>query len=197
MPLMEARHGNDRGIHTIIITACSAGDVVAISGFGIFLGIIFVRNNDLLHLILHGPIEVMIGLSAGTVWGLLARYIPHRGHGDRLLGRALILLSGGLMSMFGSHLIHYDGAGAVSTITMAAVAGTQWRREARLARGETIPELMLFRKAWLLFEPILFALIGTEIRVCFNLIISYGLLSSSPGILSCTRFKKSFSASDL
>ena len=138
---------------------------MAISGFGIFLGIIFVRNNDLLHLILHGPIEVMIGLGVGSGWGLLARYIPHRGHGDRLMGRAVILLSGGLVSMFGSHLIHYDGAGAVSTITMAAVAGNQWRKEAGLARGVTSPELKLFRKIWLLFEPILFALIGTELRV--------------------------------
>ena len=165
LPLMEAGHGNDKGLHTIIITACSAGDAVAISGFGIFLGIIFVRNNDLLHLILHGPIEVMIGLGVGSGWGLLARYIPHRGHGDRLLGRAVILLSGGLVSMFGSHLIHYDGAGAVSTITMAAVAGIQWRGEAGLARGVTSPELKLFRKIWLLLEPILFALIGTELRV--------------------------------
>ena len=68
--------------------------------------------------------------------------------------------------MYGSHLVHYDGAGAVSTITMAAVAGTQWMREARLpSRGGTIPELKLFRKTWLLCETILFALIGTEIRV--------------------------------
>ena len=165
MPLTEAGLGRDRGVNTIIIAACSAGDVVAISGFGIFLGMIFVRNSDLLHLILHGPVEMVIGLGAGTVWGLLARYIPHRGHEDRLLARALVLLSGGLVSMLGSHLIHYDGAGAVSTITMAAVAGTQWRREARLPGGGTIPELKLFRKAWLLCETILFALIGTEIRV--------------------------------
>ena len=48
---------------------------------------------------------------------------------------------------------------------MAAVAGTQWRREARLPGGDTSPELKLFWKTWLLFEPILFALIGTEIRV--------------------------------
>ena len=55
--------------------------------------------------------------------------------------------------MLGSHLVHYDGAGAVSTITMAAVAGTQWMREARLpSRGGTIPELKLFRKTWNLFE---------------------------------------------
>ena len=160
MPLMEARHGQDRTLHTIIITACSAGNVVAISGFGTFLGIIFVRNSDLLHLILHGPIEVMIGLSTGAVWGLLTRYISHRGNKDRLMGRVLVLLSGALVSMFGSHLIHYDGAGPVSTITMAAVAGTQWRREARLAGDDTSAELKLFRKTWLLFEPILFALIG-------------------------------------
>ena len=77
---------------------------------------------------------------------------PAPGHDDRLPGRALVLLS--LVSMVGSHLIKCDGAGAVSTITMAAVAGAQCTAvEARLARGGT-------RNTCILFETILFALIG-------------------------------------
>ena len=39
IPLIQSGIGNDQGIHTLVITACSADDVVAISGFGIFLGI--------------------------------------------------------------------------------------------------------------------------------------------------------------
>ena len=62
IPLIREGFGNDRGIHTIVITACSADDVVAISGFGVFLGINFVKDSDLFNLILHGPIEVLIGL---------------------------------------------------------------------------------------------------------------------------------------
>ena len=93
-----------------------------------------------------------LGMGVGTVSDILARYIPHPGHDDRLPGRALVLLS--LVSMVGSHLIKCDGAGAVSTITMAAVAGAQCTAvEARLARGGT-------RNTCILFETILFALIG-------------------------------------
>ena len=37
---------------------------------------------------------------------------------------SLILISGGgLIALFGAHLIHYDGAGGLATIIMAFVAG--------------------------------------------------------------------------
>lgn len=179
IPLIKEGYGTDRGIHTLVITACSADDVVAISGFGIFLGINFVKvsifvilgvmmgthfvkDSDLFNLILHGPIEVLIGLSFGTGWGLLAQYIPHRQHNHRIFFRSLILFSGGLVALFGAHLVHYDGAGGLATVTMAFVAGIQWRRE---GWGDHNPVFEIFTKIWLLFEPILFALIGTEIRV--------------------------------
>ena len=162
IPLIQSGFGNDKGIHTLVITACSADDVVAISGFGIFLGINFAKDADLLNLILHGPIEVLIGLSFGTGWGLLAQYIPHRDNRHRIFFRSLILFSGGLVALFGAHIVHYDGAGGLATVTMAFVAGIQWRRE---GWGDHNPVFKIFTKLWLIFEPILFALIGTEIRV--------------------------------
>ena len=64
----------------MVIAACSADDVVAISGFGIFLGITFIQDGNLIDLILHGPIELLIGLSFGLCWGLIAQYLPHKDH---------------------------------------------------------------------------------------------------------------------
>ena len=80
IPLIEQGYGVAKGIPTLVIAACSADDVVAISGFGIFLGITFITDGNLLNLILHGPIELLIGLSFGIGWGLIAQYLPHRDH---------------------------------------------------------------------------------------------------------------------
>jgi len=162
MNLSSRGYGVAKGIPTLVIAACSADDVVAISGFGIFLGITFNANAPLLSLIFHGPIEVAIGLSFGLFWGILAQWIPNRTHTHMVFFRFLILFSGGLIALFGAHLIHYDGAGGLATIIMAFVAGMRWRKE---GWGDHNPVSNTFRKMWIILEPIIFALIGTEIQI--------------------------------
>ena len=66
------------------------------------------------------------------------------------------------MALFGAHLVHYDGAGGLAVVTMSFVAGAQWGRE---GWADHNPVFRIFSKIWIIFEPILFALIGTEIRV--------------------------------
>lgn len=162
MSLSEKGYGVAKGIPTLVIAACSADDVVAISGFGIFLGITFNSDKPLLKLILHGPIEVIIGLSFGLLWGVIAQWIPNRNHKHMVFFRFLILFSGGLIAIFGAILIHYDGAGGLATIIMAFVAGMRWRKE---GWGDHNPVSNIFRKMWIILEPIIFALIGTEIQL--------------------------------
>ena len=48
------------------------------------------------------------------------------------------------MALFGAHLVHYDGAGGLATVTMAFVAGVQWRRE---GWGDHNPVFKIFTKA--------------------------------------------------
>ena len=162
MSLSERGYGVKKGIPTLVIAACSADDVVAISGFGIFLGITFNVNASLTKLIFHGPIEVAIGLAFGLFWGMLAQWIPNKSHKNMVFFRFLILFSGGLIALFGAHLIHYDGAGGLATIIMAFVAGMQWRKE---GWGDHNPVSKTFRKMWIILEPVIFALIGTEIQI--------------------------------
>ena len=64
--------------------------------------------------------------------------------------------------MFGAHLIHYDGAGGLATIIMAFVAGMQWRAE---GWGDHNPVTKTFQRMWIILQPVIFALIGTEIQV--------------------------------
>jgi len=162
MSLSQRGYGVAKGIPTLVIAACSADDVVAISGFGIFLGLTFSKGSPLWKLILHGPIEVVIGVAFGVFWGLLAQWIPNKDHHHVAFFRWLVLLGGGLVALFGAHLIHYDGAGGLATIIMAFVAGMQWRKE---GWGDHNPVTKTFKRMWIILEPVIFALIGTEIQV--------------------------------
>ena len=163
MNLSQRGYGVAKGIPTLVIAACSADDVVAISGFGIFLGITFQKDAPVVDLIFHGPIEVIIGLSFGIFWGVLAQWIPNREHKNVAFFRFLILFGGGLIALFGAQQIHYDGAGGLATIIMAFVAGMRWRKE---GWGDHNPVSNTFRKMWIILEPVIFALIGTEIQAC-------------------------------
>ena len=162
MSLSQRGYGVAKGIPTLVIAACSADDVVAISGFGIFLGLTFSKGAPLWKLILHGPIEVVMGVSFGVFWGFLAQWIPNKDHHHVAFFRWLILLGGGLSAVFGAHLFHYDGAGGLATIIMAFVAGMQWRKQ---GWGDHNPVMKTFKRMWIILEPVIFALIGTEIQV--------------------------------
>merc|ERR1712110_1083581 len=162
MSLSSRGYGVAKGVPTLVIAACAADDVVAISGFGIFLGVTFSVGAPLWQLILHGPIEVIIGVSFGVFWGLLAQWIPNKDHRHVAFFRWLILFGGGLIALFGAHLIHYDGAGGLATIIMAFVAGMEWRKE---GWGDHNPVTKTFQRMWIILEPVIFALIGTEIQV--------------------------------
>merc|ERR1711953_753013 len=162
MSLSQKGYGVAKGIPTLVIAACSADDVVAISGFGIFMGLTFNTGGPLWKLILHGPIEVLIGVGFGAFWGLLAQWIPNKGHRHVAFFRWLVLLGGGLIALFGANEIHYEGAGGLATIIMAFVAGMQWRKE---GWGDHNPVTKTFQRMWIFLEPVIFALIGTEIQI--------------------------------
>ena len=132
-----------KGIPTLVISACAADDVVAISGFGIFLGITFNEDADTLQLALHGPIEVALGLSFGISWGLLAQWLPDKAHPHVAFFRWLVVFAGGLIALYGAHLIHYDGAGGLAAILLSLVASMQWRKE---GWGEHNPVSDIFNK---------------------------------------------------
>lgn len=160
--LQKRGYGVDKGIPSLVIAACSGYEVVAVSGFGIFMGLTFSQGGPAWKLILQGPIEVFLGVSFGVFWGFLAQWIPNKDHHHVAFFRWLILLGGGLIALFGSHLIDFDAAGGLATIIMAFVAGIEWRRE---GWGSDNPVSKTFHRMWIILEPAVFALIGTEIEI--------------------------------
>eukprot|EP00092_Neocalanus_flemingeri_P055621 GFUD01065785.1.p1 GENE.GFUD01065785.1~~GFUD01065785.1.p1 ORF type:complete len:608 (-),score=155.10 GFUD01065785.1:73-1896(-) len=155
-------YGVEKGIPTLVIAASSADDVIAISGFGICLGLTLFQDASMMKLMMHGPLEILLGVSFGTMWGLLAQWVPNKQHRNVTFFRWFILFSGGLIALFGAHWLKYDGAGGLATIIMAFVAGMQWRKE---GWGDHNPVTKFFTKMWIILEPLIFGLIGTEIQI--------------------------------
>ena len=55
-----------------------------------------------------------------------------------------------------------QGAGGLATIILAFVASMEWRKS---GWGHDNPVATIFKKMWIILEPVIFALIGTEIQV--------------------------------
>ena len=74
---------------------------------------------------------------------------------------------GGFLALFGSkhEAVDLPGSGALAVLVMAFVAGVGWRKYSRWEQDNSVTDIL--GKAWLIFQPILFVLIGTEIRVSF------------------------------
>lgn len=86
LSLRERGYGVTPGIPTILIAASSVDDILAISGFGLVLALIFAGGStsdggggDVTRLIFQGPLELGAGLGFGIVWGsVLGLFFGHR-----------------------------------------------------------------------------------------------------------------------
>ena len=96
------------------------------------------------------------------------------------LFRFLFLFTAGLIAVFGSKLIGFSGAGALGCLTVAFVAGYRWRQtkwnfelvtlspffvfnERKQCIGLQVKPATVFNYLWIIFQPLLFGLIGSEV----------------------------------
>nr|XP_054773082.1 sodium/hydrogen exchanger 9B2-like [Lytechinus pictus] len=157
---LQARgYGVRQGIPTLVIAAASCDDVLAIGAFGVILGIAFAKG-DIIYSIFRGPLELVMGVTFGCSAGLLLWYIPDQNQTWLSKKRFILLVFGGIFSVFGSGAAHYPGAGALGCLTMAFIAGHRWKDG-----KEGVNRLLSY--LWLLFEPLLFGLIGAEVSISY------------------------------
>lgn len=76
--------------------------------------------------------------------------------------RILLLLVGGMVSVFGSELIGFGGAGPLACVTAAFASLVSWSRLGW--EIEENPAATAFEIFWMIFEPILFGITGTAIK---------------------------------
>ena len=106
-----------------------------------------------------------MGVLVGICWGLVCILIPNKSSSNVVMLRTTILLFGGFFALFGSKHESVDlaGSGALAVLIMAFVAGIGWRKYSNWETDNPVTEVLA--KLWIIFQPILFALIGTEIKV--------------------------------
>jgi hypothetical protein len=75
--LQKRHYGVTKGITTLIVAAASVDVVTAVSLFGVFLGLVFSEGSLVLD-IFRAPIQIILGLAYGVIFGLLLWILPSR-----------------------------------------------------------------------------------------------------------------------
>ncbi|XP_018312857.1 mitochondrial sodium/hydrogen exchanger 9B2 [Mycetomoellerius zeteki] len=155
-------YGVAKGIPTLIIAISGIDDAVSVAIFGIIKSVMF-SHDALWYQILQGPIAIIGGLGFGVMWGWLAKYVPEKGDPFIVPLRVLMLLGGGLLAVFGSEAIELGGAGPLAVVAAAFVSCYFWQQEGW--EVDDNPVATSFEIFWMIFEPILFGVTGTQIKI--------------------------------
>ncbi|XP_026159173.1 sodium/hydrogen exchanger 9B2 [Mastacembelus armatus] len=155
--LQKYGYGVEQGIPTLLMAAGSIDDILAITGFTTCLGMAFATGSPGYNL-LRGVLEVAGGMVAGILLGFLIQYFPSVDQKHLVMKRSFLVLGLSVFAVFGSGVAGFPGSGGLCTLVLAFLAGLGWGTEKAL-----VEEVVGW--AWDVFQPLLFGLIGAEIRV--------------------------------
>ncbi|XP_058802648.1 sodium/hydrogen exchanger 9B2 isoform X2 [Phymastichus coffea] len=153
-------YGVAKGIPTLIIAIAGIDDAASVAGYGIIQSVMF-SEDPIWYQILQGPIAIFGGIGFGVLWGILARYVPEKGDPFLVPMRVLMLLGGGMLAIFGSEKINLGGAGPLAVVAAAFISSYMWQKDGW--EVDDNPVATSFEIFWMIFEPILFSLTGTQI----------------------------------
>lgn len=80
--------------------------------------------------------------------------------------RCFMLFGGGLLAVFGSEIIGFEGAGPLAVVFAAFTSSYYWCKQGW--ELEDNPVATAFEIFWMVFEPILFGITGATVKV-FNI----------------------------
>lgn len=157
-------YGVAKGIPTLIIAVSGIDDAASVAVFGIITSIMF-GTGSLGYQISQAPVCIFGGLAFAALWGYLLKFVPEKGDSYVVPIRTLMLLGGGLLAIFGSEKIGYEGAGPLGVVFAAFVSNYFWCEQGW--EIEDSPVTTAFEIFWMIFEPILFGMTGAAVKVCF------------------------------
>ncbi|KAJ8928452.1 hypothetical protein NQ314_018994 [Rhamnusium bicolor] len=160
--LRSKGYGVAKGIPTLIIAIAGIDDAISVAIFGIVKSVMF-SNSSVTTLIIQGPLSIVGGIAFGVLWGIVCNYAPERNDPFMVPLRVLLLLMGGMISVFGSELIGYGGAGPLGCVSAAFSCLVCWNRQGW--EIEDNPAATAFHIFWMIFEPILFGITGASIKL--------------------------------
>ncbi|XP_065344497.1 sodium/hydrogen exchanger 9B2-like isoform X2 [Cloeon dipterum] len=152
--------GVAKGIPTLILAVTGIDDAFSVAAFGV-ISSVMLTSGSLLYTVTLGPASVLLGVAYGLVWGNMTRFVPKQHDPYAVHLRVLLLFFGGLMAVLGSEKIGYEGAGPLGVILASYICGCIWMEQGW--EVEENPVAISFEVFWLIFEPILFGMTGTQI----------------------------------
>uniref|UniRef100_H2YWT7 Cation/H+ exchanger domain-containing protein n=1 Tax=Ciona savignyi TaxID=51511 RepID=H2YWT7_CIOSA len=147
--LQDKGLGVAKGVPSLVMAASGIDDVLAIAGFTVLLGLAIPTGleEEIESFISQtfAIIEIIIGIISGLVLGMLISYIPskkmrYRAANVRDLDhvtmclhvhfcRGFLLLTIGIVFVFGTELWGIPGAGALCALVTSFTASLQWKEE--------------------------------------------------------------------
>nr|XP_055045484.1 sodium/hydrogen exchanger 9B2 isoform X3 [Misgurnus anguillicaudatus] len=155
--LQTQGYGVQKGIPTLLMAAGSFDDILAITGFTTCLGIAFGTGSTWMN-IGKGVLEVVGGILAGGILGILLYFIPSTNQADVVLLRSCLLMGLSVFSVFAGHAVGLAGAGGLCTLVLAFISGLGWAEQ-------KAPVAAVVSRFWDVCQPLLFGLIGAEINI--------------------------------
>lgn len=104
----------------MIVAISGIDDAASVAIFGILASIIFA-SGSVAYQVSQAPVCVCGGLLFGVVWGILLKFIPEKGDPYVIPIRTLMLFAGGLLAVFGSEELGFEGAGPLGVVFAAFV----------------------------------------------------------------------------
>lgn len=155
-------YGVAKGIPTLIIAVAGIDDAASVAVFGIIASIMF-GTGSLSYQISQAPVCIIGGLAFGVIWGYMSKIFPERGDSYVVPIRTMMLFGGGLLAVFGSETIGFEGAGPLGVVFAAFVSNYFWCQQGW--EIEDNPVSTAFEIFWMIFEPILFGITGAAVKI--------------------------------
>ena len=158
---------SEKNIDTMLISASSFDDVVAISSFMVFLSSWLLADKSLVYQVLKGPLEIVIGMAIGIFSAMLlsiitppALALEKRTNLDSYfrISRAFFMIMFAVIAVFGLNYLDFSGSGPLAVIVMSIVVRKGCCEEKYISG--------VLDKVWLYAaEPLLFGLVGRDIQL--------------------------------
>jgi len=188
LDLMDKGRGRRKGIPTLILTAASIDDVIAITIFSTFLGLYGGERVNISGKIFSVPVSIATGITLGILMAFILLYIFKRYH-IRDTKKVLLILSAAILMTSIEDLLNniIPVASLVGIIVVGYILQEKYE-----VLGKRLADK--FNKLWIFAEIMLFVLIGAEVNIHLALesgllgllIIFCGLIARGIGVLIST-----------
>ncbi|KAI8468895.1 MAG: Sodium/hydrogen exchanger family-domain-containing protein [Monoraphidium minutum] len=160
--------GADKGVPSTVVIAASFDDIIAITGFSIFINIAIAGGENAAWQMASGPLQVLFGILGGLLAGVI---LGCTRIWDNKYKRFIGLYGSALLLMFFLEYFDMLSGGALGSLFVGLVACFMWERGVprRFSNGPNstyAPDIeRVMAKVWnWVMEPLLFGTIGASIQ---------------------------------